>query len=300
MTIEIENGLYESDVSLMPYKTDIIRRHDKFVALLNAIKKSEGIENFTKSYERFGLHVLPDNSIVGLEWVPDAEAVFLRGDFNEWMRTDFPYKKLDHGKWEINIPPNSDGSCRIRHNTKIKLAILGKETGQLFDRISPWAHYVCQEKDTPSYDWHFYNPPIRYEPKFDRPRKVRSCRIYEAHVGISSDKEGITSYAHFTNDVLPRIAKNGYNVIQLMAIQEHAYYASFGYQVTSFFASSSRYGTPEELRELIDTAHKYGIQVLLDIVHSHASSNVLDGLNNFDGTEGMAFWKFPFSVLCMQ
>jgi len=69
-----------------------------------------------------------------------------------------------------------------------------------------------------------------------------------------------------------------------MAIMEHPYYASFGYQVTSFFAASSRYGEPEDLMELIDTAHGMGIYVLLDVVHSHACSNVLDGLNEFDGT----------------
>lgn len=286
MTIEIENGFYETEKELMPYKTDVLRRHDKFVALWKGIEKAEGIDKFTKAYEEFGLHVTANNEVVGMEWVPGAEAVFLRGEFNDWNRTEFAYKKLDHGKWQIQIPANEDGSCRIDHNSKIKLVILCSDTGKMEDRISPWAHYVAQEKDNPSYDWHFYNPAVRYQPRFDRPPKVTSCRIYEAHVGISSDKEGITSYKHFTKDVLPRIAKNGYNVIQLMAIQEHAYYASFGYQITSFFAASSRYGTPEELRELIDCAHDLGIQVLLDIVHSHASSNVLDGLNKFDGTEG--------------
>ena len=118
---------------------------------------------------------------------------------------------------------------------------------------------------------------------------MKSARIYEAHVGISSDKEGVTTYNELTETVLPRIAANGYNIIQLMAVQEHAYYASFGYQVTSFFASASRCGSPEDLKRLIDTAHHLGIQVLLDLVHSHASSNVLDGLNNFDGTEGRGF-----------
>lgn len=74
-----------------------------------------------------------------------------------------------------------------------------------------------------------------------------------------------------------------------MAIMEHAYYASFGYQVTSFYAASSRYRTPEELKKLIDTAHQLGLTVLLDLVHSHASKNVMDGLNQFDGTDAGFF-----------
>ena len=129
------------------------------------------------------------------------------------------------------IPPKEDGTCRIPHNSKIKLCVLVRETGQMVDRISPWAEFVFQEPKAKTFDWHFYNPPTRYRQIHDRPKRVASARIYEAHVGIASDKEGITTYAEFRQNVLPRIAKNGYNVIQLMAIQEHAYYASFGYQV---------------------------------------------------------------------
>ena len=226
-----------------------------------------------------------------MEWAPEAEAVCLRGDFNQWKRLEYNYEKLDFGKWRISIPPNKDGSCRIPLDSKLKLTILNVNSGKLIDRISPWARYVKQPPKQPVYDWHFYNKRVvaAYKAKFDRPKKPEALRIYEAHIGICSPKEGVSTYVDFTNDVLPRVHKNGYNVIQLMAIQEHAYYASFGYQVTSFFASSSRFGTPEELKELIDCAHGLGIIVLLDLVHSHASSNVMDGLNQFDGSDSCFF-----------
>jgi 1,4-alpha-glucan branching enzyme len=116
------------------------------------------------------------------------------------------------------------------------------------------------------------------------PPKPTSLTIYEAHIGIASPEGRVATYPEFTRDVLPRIADLGYNCIQLMAVMEHPYYASFGYQVTNFYAPSSRFGTPEELKALIDAAHGYGIVVLLDVVHSHACKNVLDGLNQFDGT----------------
>lgn len=144
---------------------------------------------------------------------------------------------------------------------------------------------------SPVYDAIFWNPPKseRYVMKHPRPPKPADLKVYEAHVGIATPEPRVGSYTEFTRNVLPRIRDLGYNTIQLMAIQEHAYYASFGYQVTNFFAASSRYGTPEQLEELIDTAHAMGITVLLDIVHSHACKNVLDGLNMFDGTDHLYF-----------
>ena len=142
-----------------------------------------------------------------------------------------------------------------------------------------------------AYDAHFWNPPPseKYHFKHPRPKKPESVRVYEAHVGISTPEQRVATYKEFTRNMLPRIKDLGYNVIQLMAVMEHAYYASFGYQVNNFFAASSRYGHPEDLKELVDTAHSMGIVVLLDVVHSHASKNVLDGLNQFDGTDHQYF-----------
>lgn len=165
-------------------------------------------------------------------------------------------------------------------------------SGQRIERIPAWITRVTQDLAvSPVYDGVFWNPSAneRYVFKHRRPPKPKSARIYEAHVGISSPELKVATYREFTKNVLPRIHHLGYNVIQLMAIMEHAYYASFGYQVNSFFAASSRFGTPEELKELVDTAHGLGILVLLDVVHSHASKNTSDGLNEFDGSDHLYF-----------
>lgn len=163
--------------------------------------------------------------------------------------------------------------------------------GELVDRICPWSLYVTQDNQTKIYRTVFYNPPKseRYTFKHQRPKRPTNVKIYEAHVGISSPEGKIATYTYFKDNLLKRIVAQGYNAIQLMAIMEHAYYASFGYQVSSFYAASSRYGTPEELKALIDEAHRLGLAVYLDLVHSHASKNVLDGINQFDGTNGCFF-----------
>lgn len=155
--------------------------------------------------------------------------------------------------------------------------------------MSPYARYVEEppKHEGTIYKQKLWNPPVseKYQFKCQKPKRPASLRIYECHVGIATSELKVGSYDNFTNNILPRIVKQGYNCIQLMAIMEHAYYASFGYQVTSFYAASSRFGTPEQLKRLIDRAHELGLVVLLDLVHSHASKNVMDGLNQFDGSD---------------
>jgi 1,4-alpha-glucan branching enzyme len=159
------------------------------------------------------------------------------------------------------------------------------------DSIPAWIKYSVQPPGEIPYNGVYYDPPEedKYAFKHPRPKKPTSLRIYESHVGMSSTEPKINTYANFRDDVLPRIKKLGYNAVQIMAIQEHAYYASFGYHVTNFFAPSSRFGTPDDLKSLIDKAHELGLVVLMDIVHSHASKNTLDGLDMFDGTDGQYF-----------
>uniref|UniRef100_A0A8C1SCL2 1,4-alpha-glucan branching enzyme n=1 Tax=Cyprinus carpio TaxID=7962 RepID=A0A8C1SCL2_CYPCA len=214
---------------------------------------------FTLSYRSFGIQRRSDNGLVLREWAPGAEAVFLTGDFNSWEKQSHPFTQKEYGKWELYLSPKVDKSPAIKHLTKLKVLNTSPPTQTLI----------------------FFSHP--------RPPRPSSLRIYEAHVGISSPEEKIASYRNFTRDVLPRIKDLGYNCVQLMAIMEHAYYASFGYQVTNFFAASSRFGTPDDLKHLVDTAHSMGITVLLDMVHSHASSNTEDGLNYFDGTDSCFF-----------
>ncbi|XP_068240503.1 1,4-alpha-glucan-branching enzyme [Palaemon carinicauda] len=287
------NELLERDTYLKPYEQEIRRRYGCFEELKGKIEKTEGgLPEFASGYKNFGYHVNPDNSIKWMEWAPLAKALFLKGDFNDWNITSHSFKKLDFGKWEITVPANPDGSCAIPHLSKVKIGVLTAEN-QMVDRLSPWANYVMKPTKTEGLAYHqlFWNPPVeeRYVMKHPRPSKPKNLKVYECHVGIATDQYRVGTYKEFAQNILPRIVKLGYNAIQVMAIMEHAYYASFGYQVTSFFAASSRYGTPEELKEMVDVAHSMGLYVLLDVVHSHASKNVLDGLNEFDGSDSCYF-----------
>ncbi|KAG6903421.1 alpha-1,4-glucan branching enzyme [Termitomyces sp. Mi166 len=282
----------ELDGYLEPDVPNIVNRYNEFRRWKDAIEETEGgYDKFTKGYLRFGFNVSKSGEVVYREWAPNAIEANLIGDFNEWNRTSHPMKKDDFGVWEITVPPASPGVCAIPHDSKIKISMI-IPSGRRIERLPAWIRRVTQDLSvSPVYDARFWNPPDSEIYKFKHPRlpKPINVRIYEAHVGISTVEGRVGTYKEFTLNVLPRIKDLGYNVIQLMAIMEHAYYASFGYQVTSFFAASSRYGSPEDLKELIDTAHGMGLTVLLDIVHSHACKNVLDGLNEFDGTDHLYF-----------
>jgi 1,4-alpha-glucan branching enzyme len=249
-----------------------------------------GLEKFSRGFETFGFTFSENGDIMYREWAPNAEQAFLIGEFNNWNREANPMKKGNFGVWELFLPAK-DGVPAIAHNTKVKISMV-IPGGERIERISPWITRVVQDLNvSPVYDAVLWNPPKneRYHFKHPRPKKPVSVRIYEAHVGISSPENKVATYKEFTKNMIPRIHYLGYNAIQLMAIMEHAYYASFGYQVNSFFAASSRFGTPDDLRELIDTAHSMGITVFLDVVHSHASQNTLDGLNMFDGSDHLYF-----------
>ena len=252
-----------------------------------------------ESYKKYGLHADPvTKEIRYREWAPNAHRVFLVGEFNNWSTESHELKERDqYGVFYITIPPLESGEFAIPHDSKLKVVIEQADGTKLY-RLPAWITRATQpDKETarqfgPGYEARFWNPPTQYEFKHPRPHFERhsdSLRIYEAHVGISSPEPKVASYKEFTQKILPRISDLGYDAIQLMAIMEHAYYASFGYQVTNFFAVSSRYGTPEDLKELIDTAHGMGLLVLLDVVHSHASKNVDDGLNKFDGSDHQYF-----------
>lgn len=283
-------GVVKLDPYLKPFERDIARRHALANQWLSRLDKDEsGILEFSKGYQKYGLHVNSDNSITYVEWAPNATEASLVGEFNNWDLNSNKMQRDEYGTWSVVVPPGKDGQPAIPHASKIKIA-MKIPSGEILYRLPAWSKRVVQDLNVSSvYEAEFWNPSTKYVWKNKRPPKPDAVKVYEAHVGISSPEGRVGTYTEFTQNVLPRIKKLGYNTIQLMAIMEHAYYASFGYQVTSFFAVSSRYGTPEELKELIDTAHGMGITVLLDMVHSHASKNVLDGINDFDGTEYQYF-----------
>ncbi|KAJ9121505.1 alpha-1,4-glucan branching enzyme [Naganishia vaughanmartiniae] len=297
-TPEDGTAIVQLDPYLEPYKGAIKYRYDRFAQLKQQIKESEGgYDKFSKSYERRGFVVDANNGVTYTEWAPGAVAASLIGEFNNWDPKANQMERDQYGVWSCYVRPTANGKCAIPHDSMVKVTFT-KPDGTTVDRLPPWITRVTQDLSiSPIYDARFWNPPKEEQYTFKHPRpapvggkdQAGGLKIYEAHVGISSPEPKCATYVEFRDDVLPRIAELGYNCIQMMAIMEHAYYASFGYQVTSFFAISSRFGTPEELKSLIDRAHELGLTVLLDVVHSHASKNAEDGLNYFDGTDHCYF-----------
>ena len=265
------------------------------------------MDAFSQSYKKFGLHrgASPDGKTKGVwyrEWAPAAKAVALVGEFNAWEPREGDWAvRDDFGVWSLFLPDGKDGTPAIKHRTKVKTR-LETAYGEWVDRIPAWIVWATQEWNEVQFNGVYYDPPLTGEPgvapaspdhaytfKWPRPARPRALRIYECHVGMSSEEPRVNSYLEFARSVLPRVRAAGYNAIQIMAIQEHAYYGSFGYHVTNFFAPSSRCGTPDELKYMIDEAHRLGLTVLMDIVHSHASKNTNDGINMFDGSEAGYF-----------
>ena len=228
------------------------------------------------------------------EWAPAAKAAQLIGDFNGWKGDAHWMTKDQYGVFELFLPDAADGTPAIPHGSRVKIHLQTQEGGWI-DKIPAWIKMAVQAPGEIPFNGVYYDPPAeqRHTWRHQRPPMPKALRIYEAHVGMSSVEPKISTYTEFRDTVLPRIKWLGYNAVQLMAVQEHAYYASFGYHVTNFFAASSRCGTPDELKSLIDRAHELGIIVLMDVVHSHASSNALDGLNQFDGSDSGYFHSGP-------
>ncbi|MEY8538745.1 alpha-amylase family glycosyl hydrolase [Lactococcus muris] len=272
-------NILQYDPYLEPYKEDLSLRLFEFARTKKRLLGMEGkLSDFANGHKYFGFQQETHNWTFR-EWAPNAEKAFLVGDFNEWEGSQHELKAAYGGVWEIAVP----GRLPLGSKVKVKLVINGTEVY----RVPSYIMYAVQNEYL-ELDGVIVEP--RYEFKHKSPvLKDTAPLIYEAHIGISSEEYRINSYKEFTVDVLPRIKKAGYNTIQLMAIMEHPLYSSFGYQVSNFFAVSSRFGSPEDLMELIDTAHGMGLRVLLDVVHSHAVKNVGDGLNLFDGSSTQYF-----------
>lgn len=281
--------IYEIDPLLLGYREHLDYRFGHYKKMREAIDKYEGgLEAFSRGYEKFGFTRSVDG-ITYREWAPGAKGAALIGDFNNWNPNADVMTRNDFGIWEIFLPNNADGSPAIPHGSRVKIRM--DTPSGLKDSIPAWIKFSVQAPGEIPYNGIYYDPPdeMKYVFKHPGPKRPNSLRIYESHVGMSSTEPVINTYANFRDEVLPRIKRLGYNAVQIMAIQEHSYYASFGYHVTNFFAPSSRFGTPDDLKSLIDKAHELGLLVLMDIVHSHASNNVLDGLNMFDGTDSHYF-----------
>lgn len=277
--------MLRNDPYLAPYE-DVLRRRLQRVDsdLESLIKLGQTLPDFASGHEYFGLHFI-DNHWIFREWAPNAGAIFLIGDMTGWQEMDaYQLERINaEGIWEIRL-----AAGQLAHGNLYRLRV--HWSGGQGDRIPAYARRVVQDPQTLIFNAQVWRPPEPFIWKHDDFRiSEKSPFIYEAHIGMAQQDAKIGTYAEFTKHILPRIEKSGYNTIQLMAIQEHPYYGSFGYQVSSFFAASSRFGTPEALKHLIDSAHARGLAVIMDIVHSHAVSNEVEGLSRFDGTEFQYF-----------
>ena len=286
MRTRSELKMIRLDEGLRPYESDISMRMEKLAQVEKTILgKYADLSDFANGYMYFGFHQTEDGWVYR-EWAPAATQMHLIGDFNFWNRDANPMQKIDpSGVWEIFLP----GKDALKHGQRVKVAVTnGSRT---FDRIPLYITRVIQDPNDNSFAGQIWQPekPFVWTDGGYKKRKISPLTIYEAHVGMATEAERIGTYDEFTELMLPRIKSEGYNTVQLMAIMQHPYYASFGYQVTNFFAPSSWYGEPEGLKRLINTAHEMGMYVLLDIVHSHASANALDGINLFDGTQEQFF-----------
>jgi 1,4-alpha-glucan branching enzyme len=265
--------------------------HRRLLKIIEAETRLTGgkmtLADFASGHEYFGLH-FQNNQWVCREWAPNADKIFLVGDMTDWLEKEaFSLERFDDGIWEIRLTSDT-----FKHEDLYRLRI--HWPGGQGDRIPAYARRVVQDPKTLIFNAQVWFPAASYPwqcPNFRRP--AEAPLIYETHIGMGQEDEKIGSYKEFTANVLPRIVKSGYNTIQLMAIQEHPYYGSFGYQVSNFFAVSSRFGTPDDLKALIDEAHASGLAVLMDIIHSHAVTNETEGLSRFDGTLYQYFHDGP-------
>ncbi|MCR5043679.1 MAG: alpha amylase C-terminal domain-containing protein [Bacteroidaceae bacterium] len=272
-------GIVKNDPWLEPFEGAICGRHDHALYKLNELTNGgkQTLSDFASGYLYFGLHKTSKGWVLR-EWAPNATDIYLVGDFNGWQE-DEAYKmtRIDNGNWEIKLK-----ASQMHHGDLFKLKV--KWNGGEGERIPSYANRVVQDDNTKIFSAQVWSPakPYEFKKKNFKP-DTNPLLIYECHIGMAQDAEKVGSYVEFKDNILPRIKKDGYNAIQVMAVAEHPYYGSFGYHVSNFFAPSSRFGTPEELKELIDKAHEMGIAVIMDIVHSHAVKNEIEGLGNFAG-----------------
>jgi 1,4-alpha-glucan branching enzyme len=289
------------DPYLAPYAEIIGRRRDAAARRAAQLAQAPGsLAEFACAHEYYGLHRTADGWAFR-EWAPNATAIWLVGDFSEWRTLDaFKLQRLPgRDVWELRLAPSA-----LAHGQLYRLEVAW--SGGCGERLPAYARRAVQDPHTLLFAAQVWDPaPYAWRvPSFTVPQRVPL--IYEAHVGMAQEKDGVGSYVDFRDKVLPRIVRAGYNTVQLMAVTEHPYYGSFGYHVSNFFACSSRFGTPEELKSLVDAAHEAGLAVIMDIVHSHSVKNEREGLSLFDGTpyqyfhNGLRGWHEAWDSRCFD
>ena len=277
--------IIKNDPWLEPYTDAIVGRHNDALNKERELTAADGsLDKFANAYNYFGLHRTPTGWVFR-EWAPNATGITLIGDFSKWRElVKYRLKPKKNGVWEIRLKEND-----LHHGDLFKMIV--DWDGGRGERIPAYANRVVQDDQTKIFSAQVWAPETQYKWKVKKfVPDTKPLLIYECHIGMAQEREGVGTYTEFRDNILPRIAKDGYNAIQIMAIQEHPYYGSFGYHVSNFYAPSSRFGTPEELKSLIDTAHEMGIAVIMDIVHSHAVKNEVEGLGRLDGSYDLYFY----------
>ena len=279
-------AIVEQDDWLKPVEGAMTERYAHFCRRLSDIERTAGsLVDYANGYLYFGFQYDPVRRGWWFrEWLPGAHDVYVFGDYNGWQRTELPLRRGAGGVWSIFLPDESFAG-RLVHGSRVKILVHGRN-GWL-ERIPAYIRRVVQDEQSKDFSGQLWAPAEPFDWNGDRfdISSLGSLYIYECHVGMSQEKEGVGTYAEFAGTVLPRIKEDGYNVVQLMAVAEHPYYGSFGYHVSNFFAPSSRFGTPEDLKALIKRAHELGLAVVMDLVQAHYVKNINEGLNELDGTD---------------
>lgn len=281
----------QEDAWLNPYIEDVYQRFERYKKARKEIEDAEGsLLNFAEGHYYYGINFNKEkNGWTYREWAPAAHNLFLTGDFNGWNRTTHKLERNDKGDWEIFLPYKENKETFV-HGSRVKVNIQANNGSN--DRIPTYIRRVIQDPQTWDFAGQLWFPEKPFDwtdNNFSLAKNSQQPIIYECHIGMAQEREGVGTYREFADEILPRIKEGGYNAIQMMAIQEHPYYGSFGYHVSNFFCPSSRFGTPEDLKFLVNKAHEMGLTVIMDIVHSHAVKNFAEGLNEFDGTDHQYF-----------
>ena len=269
--------IYDNDPWLNPFRGAIDARKNRIQEARKAIAGDGTIYDAVNNHLYYTLHK-EDGNWVFREWAPSAVRIYVIGDFNGWKKDPrYAMRPAGEGNWELLVPEDE-----IAPGSLYKWFVEWPGGGG--ERLPAYATRCIQDPDTKVFSAQVWVPEKPYKWRHRRRVKITNPLIYETHIGMSGEQEGVATFESFRKEVLPRIIDLGYNTIQIMALQEHPYYGSFGYQVSNFFALSSRYGTPEEFKALVDAAHAVGIAVIMDIVHSHAVKNEAEGLSRLDGS----------------
>ncbi len=264
---------YAGDINLRMHRYDTTKER--------ILKDGQSLLDFANAHEYFGVHRV-EGGWIYREWAPGAHQLYLEGDFNNWDQTSHPLTHIGGGIWELFL----GGDDALWEGCKVKTVVDSNLTRT--EHIPLYIRRAVQDGVTKIFCGEIIDERNAFAWTDEAAEYSEELLIYEAHVGMCLEEGRIASYREFADSVIPHIKESGYTAIQLMAIMEHPYYGSFGYQVSNFYAASSRFGTPGDLKYLVNKAHEAGLRVLLDLVHSHAVKNTADGINLFDGT----VWQF--------